>query len=83
MQFFLFICQRYPFDNREHDKPHVRGPDLLEETLTKKKKVPGSLTLIHLQATVIARSAVTSNRLLLYSVGGERPSDTEGGESSP
>jgi hypothetical protein len=40
MQFLLFIGQIVPVNNREHDIPHVRGPEL-ENPVTREQKVPG------------------------------------------
>jgi hypothetical protein len=34
MQFLLFSGQSVPFNNREHDDPHVRRPELLEDPVT-------------------------------------------------
>jgi hypothetical protein len=41
MQVLLIVGQMFPFDNREHDNPHVGGPELLENPVTKELKVPG------------------------------------------
>jgi len=41
MQFLSCIGQSVPFNNREHDDPHVRRPELLEDPVTKEQKVPG------------------------------------------
>jgi hypothetical protein len=41
MQVLLFLSQSVPFNNREHDDPHVRSPELLENPVAKRQKVPG------------------------------------------
>jgi hypothetical protein len=35
MQFLFFIGQIIPFNNRQHDDPHVSRPELLEDPITK------------------------------------------------
>jgi hypothetical protein len=40
IQLLLCIGQSVPFNNKEHDDPHVRGPKLLEDPVTKEQKVP-------------------------------------------
>jgi hypothetical protein len=41
MQVLLFVGQNIPFNNREHDDPHVWGPNLFKNPVSKEKKVPG------------------------------------------
>ena len=40
MQVLLCSGQIFPFNNREHDNPHARGPELLKNPVTKEQKVP-------------------------------------------
>jgi len=37
----LVVKQCVPFNNREHDEPHVGRPEFLDEGFTKEQKVPG------------------------------------------
>jgi hypothetical protein len=37
MQVLLFGSQMFPFNNREHDNPHVGGPELFKNPVTKEE----------------------------------------------
>ena len=71
MQVLLFCGRIVPFNNREHDNPHVRGPELVKKQSLRSRRSPGSLTFT-LQAVATASSAVISNSFVPNVVGGAR-----------
>jgi hypothetical protein len=85
----LVVGQTFSFNNREHDNPHIGGPEILKNPVTKEQKVPGvfDIYLAHQEkvmhvdgrAAATVSSAVISNSLVPKVVGMARAAQRSAG----